>query len=73
MEIALVFVAVFSFLVAIVAVVWAVRRPVPSVEPMETGSVIDPAVLAQMIGSEEEAGRHCGQASDLPRGEQGNG
>tara|TARA_B100000700_G_C14979248_1_gene825490 strand:+ start:393 stop:1610 length:1218 start_codon:yes stop_codon:yes gene_type:complete len=55
MEIALVFVAVFSFLVAIVAVVWAVRRPVPSVEPMETGSVIDPAVLAQMIGSEVKA------------------
>jgi len=57
METALVLVAVFSVLVAVVTVVWAVRRPapVPAVDPVEAPSAIDPAALAQLVGAEVQA------------------
>ena len=57
METVLVLVAVFSVLVAVVTVVWAVRRPapVPAVDPVEAPSAIDPAALAQLVGAEVQA------------------
>ncbi|MEC9424765.1 MAG: DNA recombination protein RmuC [Actinomycetota bacterium] len=57
METALVLVAVFSVLVAVVTAVWAVRRPasVPGVDPMDASPPVDPAALAQMVGAEVKA------------------
>ncbi|MBJ29894.1 MAG: DNA recombination protein RmuC [Acidimicrobiaceae bacterium] len=57
METVLVLVAVFSFLVAVVTVVWAVRRPapIPAIDPVEVPSPIDPAALAQLVGAEVQA------------------
>ncbi len=57
MESVLVLVAVFSVLVAVVAVVWAVRRPasVASPVPAESAPALDPGALAQLIGAEVKA------------------
>ena len=54
MEIALVLVAVFSVLVAVMAVVWAVRRPAP-VAADPGAPVVDATALAQQIGAEVKA------------------
>lgn len=57
METALVLVAVFSVLVAVVTVVWAVRRPapVPAADSVEAPPAVDPAALAQLVGAEVQA------------------
>ncbi|MBO12137.1 MAG: DNA recombination protein RmuC [Planctomycetaceae bacterium] len=57
METVLVLVAVFSFLVAVVTVVWAVRRPapIPAIDPVEVPLPIDTAALAQLVGAEVQA------------------
>jgi len=57
METLLVLVAVFSVLVAVVTVVWAVRRPVPLPVAAQADSApaVDPVALAQLVGAEVQA------------------
>ena len=55
METALVLVAVFSVLVAVVTVVWATRRPAPVGEGGSGAPVLDAAALAAQIGAEVRA------------------
>ena len=54
METALVLVAVFSFLVTVMTVVWAVRRPTPVVG-VEAAPLVDATALAAQIGAEVRA------------------
>ena len=49
MEIALVLIAVFAVLVAVMAVVWAVRRPAPVVPGQPVAPLFDGTALAQQV------------------------
>ena len=55
MEIALVLIAVFAVLVAVMAVVWAVRRPAPVVPGQPVAPLFDGTALAQQVGAEVKA------------------